>query len=272
MTSLSLLRAWTPPVLLDLFHRVRGRRLRFAGRPVDWHDATCRSAGYDAHAILSKVIEATRAVVSGRARFERDGVLFDEADYPFAVVTGLLRAAGAEARLNVIDFGGSLGSTYRQCRPLLDRLACLRWWVVEQPAFVAAGRSEFSTAELGFANAVAEVPRNGEPCVVLASSVLQYLQDPDAAIAAFGACDAHHLVIDRTPVGEQPVDRLCVQIVPRHIYAASYPCWIFSRERLFERLARDWRLVCEFPCPEGAARTDDGLPFEFRGFILERKA
>jgi len=272
MTSRSLLRAWTPPALLSLLHRVTGRQLRFVGRPIDWDDATRRSAGYDANEIIAKVIAATREVVSGRARYERDGVLFDVPDYPFALLAGLLRAADAEARLDVIDFGGSLGSTYRQCRPLLDRLVGLRWWVVEQPAFVAAGQAEFSTDELRFVNLVDEVPRGGGASVVLASSVLQYLRDPAEALAAFAASGAGHLVIDRTPVSDQPVDRLCVQVVPRHIYAASYPCWIFSRQRLVEALSRDWRLVCEFPCPERTARTDDGLAFEFRGFILERRA
>jgi len=28
--------------------------------------------------------------------------------------------------------------------------------------------------------------------------------------------------------------------------------------------------VCDYPSPEGAARTTDGLPFEFRGLILEK--
>ncbi|MEP7056561.1 MAG: hypothetical protein ABI809_02155, partial [Caldimonas sp.] len=87
----------------------------------------------------------------------------------------------------------------------------------------------------------------------------------------FAAAQARHLIIDRTPLGSQAADRLCIQHVPKHLHATNYPCWILSRSRLLEQLSLDWRMVCEFPCAEGIARTDDGLRFEFRGLILERK-
>src|SRR3546814_16397621 len=100
------------------------------------------SSGYSESAILDRVRTATRAVVAGEAAYERDSVLFDKADYPFALITALLRAAAsADMRLDVIDFGGSLGSTYRQCRPLLDAVQPPQWHVVEQPHFVAFGRA-----------------------------------------------------------------------------------------------------------------------------------
>ncbi|WP_280154582.1 methyltransferase, TIGR04325 family [Piscinibacter sp. XHJ-5] len=273
MSARSVARALAPPVLVSLLHRWSGRTLRFAGRPADWHEATLMSGGYDADGILARVVQATRDVVSGRARYERDGVLFDEPDYPFAMLTALLRAAAADnGRLNVIDFGGSLGSTYRQCRPLLDGLTSIGWCVVEQASFVAAGQAEFGTAELRFAGSLHDVPQAEGAPVILASSVLQYLPDPAAVLRDFAASSARHLVVDRTPLSGEPADRLCVQHVPSHIYEASYPCWILSRERLLHGLSRDWRLVCDFPCPEGTARTEDGLPFEFRGLILERQS
>src|SRR3546814_8173546 len=122
------------------------------------------SSGYSESAILDRVRTATRAVVAGEAAYERDSVLFDKADYPFALITALLRAAAsADMRLDVIDFGGSLGSTYRQCRPLLDAVQHLQWHVVEQPHFVEAGRQEFETDELHFWNEISDVPeRSGE--------------------------------------------------------------------------------------------------------------
>src|SRR3546814_11444165 len=61
-------------------------------------------------------------------------------------------------RLDVIDFGGSLGSTYRQCRPLLDAVQHLQWHVVAQPHFVEAGRQEVETDELHFWNDISDVP------------------------------------------------------------------------------------------------------------------
>lgn len=268
-----LLKDITPPGLLRLRQRLRGGTLRFTGRPADWKDACRMSEGYDAAGILDRVIRASRTVHAGGAAYERDGVLFHEIDYPFAILSCLMRAAALDGgRLDVVDFGGSLGSTYRQCRPFLQGLASTRWHVVEQPSFAAAGRAEFSTPELQFVSSLAELPQAGAQRVALLSSVLQYLEDPAGTLGALlSSAGVRHLVIDRTPLSAEDSDRLCIQHVPKQIYPASYPCWILSRPRLLEGLSSGWRTVCEFPCPEGAARTEDGLPFEFRGLILERK-
>src|SRR3546814_6742160 len=84
------------------------------------------SSGYSESAILDRVRTATRAVVAGEAAYERDSVLFDKADYPFALITALLRAAAsADMRLDVIDFGGSLGSTYRRSEEHTSELQSL---------------------------------------------------------------------------------------------------------------------------------------------------
>ena len=81
--------------------------------------------------------------------FERDGVVFDQPDYNFPLLACLLRVATESGnRLRVLDFGGSLGSTYFQCRPFLGGVSELRWTVVEQPQFVECGRREFEDGEV----------------------------------------------------------------------------------------------------------------------------
>jgi putative methyltransferase (TIGR04325 family) len=272
LTARDFVRAWAPPALLRAAHGVRGRLLRFSGDHLHWNDALAASSGYASSAILDRVVSATRAVVSGQAAYERDGVLFKHGEPPFAVLSALLRAAALQqGRLRVFDYGGSLGTTYRQCRPLLDGLVHVDWTVVEQAAFVAAAR-EFATEELHFVNALNELPPASQPAVLLGSGVLQYLENPSAVLAEISALPAiEHLVIDRTPMGEQQQDRLCVQHVPKQIYDASYPCWIFSRRRLLTAMGEKWRVVCEFLATDGTASTTDGMPFEFRGIVLERR-
>lgn len=274
MSVRKLIKSVAPPALLEMRRRRLGQQTRFHGRPANWAEACAMSSGYGSPEILDRVVAATRAVVSGQALFERDSVLFDDVQYPLPLLAGLCRAAALEdGRLEVVDFGGSLGSTYRQCRPFLSGVTKLiDWWVVEQPHYVAAGRKEFSTAELRFAKSLAEtgVPSPGR--VILASSVLQYVEDPGASLSHIGQRPARHLLIDRTPLTERAEDRLCIQRVPKQIYQASYPCWILSRPALLTQLRQqDWAVVCEFSCPEGVVSTDDGMEFEFRGLILERK-
>jgi len=271
MINRQLLRRLLPPIVRDWRLRLLDRTTRYYGRPADWHQAKAMSGGYSDEDILAKVAEAARAVASGAARYERDSVLFQDTVYPFAVLAALLRAALAnENRLEVVDFGGSLGSTYHQCRHFLDSVSSITWWVVEQPEFVALGRSEFSNMELRFVNDFNDLPRLSPGGIALACSVLQYMENPSLTLAMLDRLPVRHLVIDRTTISEEATDRLCVQHVPKTIYKASYPCWILSRSRLLSLLSKTWRVVSDFACVEGRASTDDGLEFEYRGLILEK--
>jgi putative methyltransferase (TIGR04325 family) len=272
MTLRALARDLAPPALVRFARRSRGDRLRWAGQPANWKDALAASSGYSASNILAQVLRATEQVARGEACFERDGVVFNRPDHAYPLLFALLdEAVRNDGELEVLDFGGSLGSTYRQCRPMLDSLRRLRWCVVEQPQFVDAGRASFSTEELSFAGSLPSQHSHVRPHVLLASSVLQYLADPHAVLDQLPATGASTLFIDRTPVSDLPHDRLCIQHVPASIYPASYPCWILSRSLLMARLEKNWSLRAEFPCAEGSVRTDDGVPFTFVGLTLRRK-
>jgi putative methyltransferase (TIGR04325 family) len=272
MTLAETLRDLVPPALLRHRRRRRGVAMRYVPEPGGWQDAVRHSGGYDDKAILDRVTHATEAVLAGQALFERDGVLFHEPDYPFPILATLLGAALRHGRsLDVLDFGGSLGSTYWQCRPILHDVEHLRWCVVEQPAFVQIGRQRFSDAVLSFAESLSALPFAGPPHVALASGVLQYLPDPCAMLDALHATGAARLVIDRAPVSAAAADVACVQRVPSFIYEGSYACWVLSRQKLLSHLSRHWTIECEFPGAEVDQRTDDGLRFDFRGLILHRK-
>jgi putative methyltransferase (TIGR04325 family) len=229
--------------------------------------------GRGASEILSRVVAATREVVAGRAAYERDTVLFFEPAPPFHIVSVLLRSALRDGgQLEVIDFGGSLGTTYRQCRPFISGLVRLQWHVIEQPHFADAGRREFSNAELHFHDSVGDVRAATTPFTFIFSSVLQYLEHPDDVLRSLQLLPGSHLMIDRSPFSHQDADRLCIQRAPRNVYKASYPCWIFSKDRVLRLLEPHWKVICDFPSPEGAQRTSDGLRFEFSGLMLERRS
>lgn len=273
MKARALAKELLPPALFRLAGRMTGRSLRFTGAPADWAEALRQSSGYADESIVERVSQASREVIAGRAAYERDSVLFAKPALPFQLLAPLLRQALRHGgQLEVIDFGGALGGTYRRCRPFLSPLSKLTWYVIEQPGFVAAGRAEFTTDELAFLGSVAELPASPVPRVVLASSVLQYLEDPAQRLAQWSTIDADMLIIDRSPLSEEPRDHLSIQAVPRHIYPASYPCWIFSRDLLVARLETTWNLVAEFDCPEGLHVAQSGHRFAFKGLILEKRS
>lgn len=258
-----------PPIL----GRALARRSQHAHRFVDdyptWESASAAAAGYSQSAILAQVEQATEDVISGRAAFERDGVAFDEIEYRWPVAAALLwQAARDGGRLNVLDFGGSLGSTYRQYTPLIEGLN-VRWGVVEQANYVAAGR-RFANEQLSFHDTIGACTTEVHPRVGLLSSVLQYLASPYEVLDAIALSEVEVIIIDRTPMTELDRDVPAVQVVPPSIYTASYPAWLFSRERLATHLPL-WKVIDTFPGIEPDLRTSGGTPVSWLGMILRRR-
>src|SRR6478752_10529059 len=161
-----------PPTLAQSVFALRSNSIHFEGPFESWEAASAQSTGYDADDILLRVLEATHKVKRGEAAFERDSVLFGDIDYPWPVTAGLMWAAARfNGRLDVLDFGGSLGSTYFQHARLLSALADVRWNVIEQPNFTRAGRAELQDDRLRFYDSIGECLKEASPDVVLISAV-----------------------------------------------------------------------------------------------------
>jgi putative methyltransferase (TIGR04325 family) len=156
-TIRSLLSPWIPPALRQLWQRPPRPGIDFHGQYASWERAVAASEGYDQGRILQKVKAATLKVERGEAAYERDGVVFDKVETYWPVLSALLWAAARDGGcLSVLDFGGSLGTTYRQNRSFLDHLADVRWGVVEQPHYAASGRQHFTTDRLSFHETIDE--------------------------------------------------------------------------------------------------------------------
>jgi putative methyltransferase (TIGR04325 family) len=231
-----------------------------------WDEAKQRCTGYDSEIILEKVKYSLLKVKEGKAAYERDSVLFNEVQYSFPLLSGLMWiAAMNNGKLNVLDFGGSLGSTYFQNRLFTDSLTEVNWCIVEQPAFVECGIECFAGEGLHFYNTVEECLASYKIDVVILSSVLQYIEKPFELTGQIKAYGINYLIIDRTPFITGP-DRITVQKVNHEIYPGSYPCWFFNKEKFISDFDADYKLVLEFEALDKA-----NIISEFKGFIFQKK-
>ncbi len=267
-----LARELAPPALLRTVRALRAAEA--APQPFreysSWEEAVAHAGGYDAEDILARVEAATRKVVAGEAACERDSVTFDRIDHSFPVLAVLLAAATENnGSLHVLDFGGSLGSSYRQCRGFLRGVRELRWNILEQPNFVRCGQAAFETDELRFRDSVAAASEPA-PAVVLVSSSLQYVPDPHTTLARLRDTATNYLILDRIPMTDEDRDRVVVQRVPPSIYPASYPCWLLSRAALLATMGAGWELLAQFPSAIDSAMPTDRGPVPLGGMIFRR--
>jgi len=246
MNGQSSLRAWVPRPVVRLLKRLRG--IGWSGDYVDWAAACRLATGYDDPAISERVAATVSRVLAGEGDHERDGVIIAERSPRWPVLASLLHIHAADQCLRVLDFGGSLASSWWQHRHWLAGLAQVDWLVVEQDAFVAQGRRLFAAHPVRFSATLPE-PGTDAPTVIFISSSLQYLSEPWAMLERLLALGARHLVIDRTAFAAR--DRLTVQRVPSRIYPASYPAWFLDHGRLAALLAaRSFACVAEWSCDD----------------------
>ena len=269
-----VIKDWVPPVLLRAARTWSpvGGGIRFRAGFASWDEARTASGGYDDAAILDKVRAATLAVKRGDAVYERDSVLFDRVEYSWPVLAALTWTASLHGgRLSVLDFGGSLGSSYFQNRRFLARLPDVRWGVVEQPHYVAAGRADVAHGGLSFFDDVEQCAAAIQPNVALLSSVIQYLDAYEPVVARIAAVRPTTIVLDRTIVklGADARSDIYVQDVPPSIYSASYPVRAIPEQGLIAALARGgYELMSDFDSPEFPPLA--ALGCVFKGYVFAR--
>ena len=202
--------------------------------------------------------------------FEGDSVLFDQAQYAWPVTAALMWAAAQNKRkLNVLDFGGALGSSFFQNRQFLQSLSDVKWNVVEQRHYLAAGRQYIQDEQLRFYNIIQECAEYNRPNVILLSAVVQYLPNPITILGELLSLNADVVVLDKTIVNHTNYDKIFVQHVSDSICSASYPCWSFSKPGLLEKLGRHYKLLTYFPSINFPALSS--ITSEFKGFIFTRE-
>lgn len=244
-------------------------QVQFTGPYDSLAKAAAASTGYNASGIAAGVVRAMEQVMCGEAAMERDGFTLSRPQYPYQLLTALLYLAGqnGNTKLTVVDFGGSLGSSYFACKPWLQHICNLRWTVVEQPHFASIGNNRFADGSLDFSASLDDI--SIVPDLVLASGVLMYLPDPYETLDRLLNLGAEMFVIDRTATVPTADDSFTVEHVRSGNYEASYPCRFLSHSKLTTACLAKYNCVEEFP-----ALDKFSVPFAelaFIGLILRLK-
>jgi len=259
-----------PPVVLYVFNKVKIKKYGWQGEYKSWIDAKNAATGYDTSTILQRVKESSLKVKNGEAIYERDSIIYDKIYYSWQLLAVLLLCATKDRKLNVVDFGGSLGSTYFQNKKFLDELHDVNWNIIEQKKFVDVGREEFEDERLHFYYDLETCIKKTKSDIILLSSVLQYVEKPYTLLDDIFKYNFEYIVIDRTLFSLDNKDHIKLQIVPPIIYEASYPSWLFSEESLIEHFLSNNYILLEKFNSECSQYTNKNNIYELKGMIWKK--
>jgi putative methyltransferase (TIGR04325 family) len=269
-----VLHDFIPPIILNAYRSSKiDHSYGFFGQYSSWEAARNETDGYDSNLILEKVKESLLKVKEGKAVYERDSVIFDHIQYSFPLLAALLRVAVEnQGNLSVLDFGGSLGSSYFQCRDFLSIINYLKWSIVEQDKFVRCGKRFFENESLQFFDTIETCIKHTAPNVILLSSVVQYLENPYLFLKNLLDYNFQYIIFDRTTFVSEGSDRITIQKVPPEIYSASYPAWFFNLEQFLQVFQDRYELIAQFDALGGLPEIRD--PYAIArdlGFIFRIK-
>jgi putative methyltransferase (TIGR04325 family) len=257
------IKQWIPPIFFELLKLLFSRKM-WTGDYKTWELVARECSGYSSQVILQKHVSATEAVLAGRARYERDTVLFQDELINFPVIASLLMAV-RDGNLSVIDFGGALGSTFYQNKKALEHLT-VKWSVVEQPNFVQMGKERFQTQQVTFYEDLESALSSNIPHVFFSSCTFQYLKEPEEFIQKMVGMEIPYIILDRISFNSNSKPRLTKQTVPEAIYPVEMPCWFFSEPRFLDLFSERYELIWQFPSLDNA-----DIPSAFKGFFFKRK-
>jgi putative methyltransferase (TIGR04325 family) len=238
----------------------------WSGSYSTWKEVQEKSNGYNQDLIFKKVFETTKRVIEGEYMYERDSIGFNDHCVNFPLLYLLNKCHNTYNSCNVLDFGGALGSLFFQHRQHLKEIQNLEWTVIEQADFVSYSTQLPCIKEIKFSTDLDENLKTPQDILIL-SSVLQYIQYPEKLISLLLNHPFKYIFIDRTAFIENSKDILSLQIVPPHIYEASYPSWFFNEKKLLNQF-KNYQILHEFNnCIEPDIEID-GKRGYWKGFIL----
>jgi putative methyltransferase (TIGR04325 family) len=274
----TIIKLFIPPIVLKGLNLFRGKRtekkdIQFQKTNLSWDDAFKKtSQGYSAENILTKCRDSLLKVKNGEYPYERDSVLFTEKEIFYPLLASLLYVSSKNNnRLNIIDFGGSLGSTYFQNRDIFKQVGIeINWNIIEQDNFVKCGKEYFADNELHFFNNIDELTNKEEISVCLFGSVLPYLKEPYNILETIRRHNIKHIIIDRTLFLDNELeDILTIQKVPPEIYDVSYPAWFLSLSKFLSFVDNFYNIIFKWDNLDVFNLND--YKTSNKGFFLEKK-
>lgn len=256
---------YIPPVFIKL--KKTFSKYGWKGNYKNWAEAKAKTSGYDGAVILEKCKNAQKLVIRGDVAFERDSVTFSKMEYNWQLVSLLLYCTSKQnGKLNVLDFGGSLGSTYYQYKHLFSGLNECLWSIVEQSNFVNCGKEDFQNEILKFYNNTKECIDDRNPDILLISNCLQYIENAEELLTELLSFNFQYIILDLIALSKLNKDIITVQKVNPIIYNASYPCQFFDEKKIINIFEHKYKIVFDY--------NYDNITYNdnlfYKGFLFEK--
>jgi putative methyltransferase (TIGR04325 family) len=253
---------WLLPPKIKVLVRVLLSRFIGFTKVESWESAVHKSSGYESVNVVEPVVTAAR-----RAQNDSETSRLSNSRYQ-QIAAGMLYCI-SQGRFNagkpirVLDVGGGGADYFHHFQTFAPQIN-FDWTVLETPAMAEAMSNEFgqNVTNLRWINSIENTGENYD--VVLCSSVLQYVENPAALLAAL-AEKSGFLIINRIPLVDSSEHFVAVQKIVSNGKRASYPVHFFGEKMFLDELSQygdvpmRWLVVEDQPVINRKAKPNHGL-------------
>lgn len=252
------IKKYLPNYLIKIYHRYFTIKFIYGYKSFKHAKQNCGD-GFDSNLIINKIYKAA-ILVPNKKNYERDGVNFDEIQYSWPLLSSILLAINNN-KLNVLDFGGSFGTTFYQNRKFLKHVKKIKWNIVEQEKIVDIAKNKNF---MHFYKKIDDLKTKLD--IALFCCSLCYLENPYDVLKNVINIKPNFIAVDRTPFTKKKEDLFAIQIVNKKIYKARLPMVIFSLDKFLNFFKKEYILIEKWTSEEQPELSDN-----YKGFLFKKK-
>ena len=223
--------------LINLLFRLSGK-IYFSNEKRDWSSALKLSKSYNDETIFNKVKKVYDNKLDIREEFyERDSLILENKPNETDLIRFLQERIAKEENLEVLDFGGSLGSRFFSNYNFIKKNK-IKWNIVEQNNFAQYGKNFLQNNLLFFYNDLTKCFSEKKIDSVIFSTSLQYLENYIEILKEIKNSNIKYIFFDYLPLSRYQRHRIFVQNIHKKLYDSSYPIRIFSKNLFLEEVKK----------------------------------
>lgn len=220
--------------LINLIFRFGGK-IYFSKEKKNWLSALQSSKSYQDEIIFNKVKKIYDEISKNSEFYERDGLVLKSKPDETELINFLNDIIDKENTLEVLDYGGSLGSRFFSNYDFITNNK-IKWNIVEQENFVKYGKKFLENNTLFFYNTFEQCLSEKKINCAIFSGSLQYLDNYVEILNEIKKNKIRYIFFDYLPLSNYSRHKIFVQHIPKKIYNSSYPIRIFSKQILFNEI------------------------------------
>ena len=252
------IKEYLPNFIIKIYHRYFTIKFIYGYKSFKHAKQSCGD-GYDSNLIINKIYKAAK-LVPKKKEYERDGINFDEIQYSWPLLSSILLAINYN-KLNVLDFGGSFGTTFFQNRKFLKYVKKVEWNIVEQKKIFNIAKN---TNFINYYESIDDIKT--KPDIAIFCCSLCYLEDPYGILKKIINIRPNFIAVDRTPFTKEKKDLFGIQIVNKKIYPARLPITCFSFDKFTNFFKKEYILIEKWVSTEQPELSDN-----YKGFLFKKR-